>query len=325
MYQPLDAACEYAQVTRGQIIHHLNTRGAPIVIFGDSMMRQLFLRIVMMMRGQQRLLDPHMQTHAQFAMCKEADAFRVLNPANSSDPEAATSEGMISSIATFFPMYNGTGIDAARLSLARCSRRPIHIDFVWAPFFSHQANMIPKYLESLPPGVKPIMISSVGYWENSYSQPPERYLDALAAAGPKARQVLMVSVPTVKLRPLDYEAERVVRFTKRNLYTQKWVKDHGEPFYYVDFDTLSNAPVHPPTGGGTDKHYICSVLWKRPCHGCPAVRLDHTDGTWIDGELQPQMSDALVGSIHMSEDGRCTDETNRAVWSIVLNTVLGRD
>jgi hypothetical protein len=29
---------------------------APLVVIGDSMMRQLFLRLVMMMRGQQRLL-----------------------------------------------------------------------------------------------------------------------------------------------------------------------------------------------------------------------------------------------------------------------------
>lgn len=37
----------------------------------------------MMMRGQQRLLDYHLHTHAQYSVCKEADVFRIAtNSAN---------------------------------------------------------------------------------------------------------------------------------------------------------------------------------------------------------------------------------------------------
>jgi hypothetical protein len=56
-YQPLaPESCRYSSYTRGQVMATLESIKAPLVVIGDSMMRQLFLRLVMMMRGQQRLL-----------------------------------------------------------------------------------------------------------------------------------------------------------------------------------------------------------------------------------------------------------------------------
>lgn len=69
--------CRYAEVTRGQLTKTLEDLGAPLVVFGDSMLRQAYLRLVMMMRGQERLLDYAIHTHAQYLTCDEADAFRI--------------------------------------------------------------------------------------------------------------------------------------------------------------------------------------------------------------------------------------------------------
>ena len=83
IFQPSDNDCRFDEISRGQVLHYLNTRGAPLLVIGDSMMRQFFLRLVMMMRGQQRLLDYHLHTHAQYSICKEADVFRIAtNSAN---------------------------------------------------------------------------------------------------------------------------------------------------------------------------------------------------------------------------------------------------
>jgi hypothetical protein len=63
-FQPTDAACRYGEVTRGQLLRWLRQRGAHVAVLGDSMMRQAFLRLVMMLRGQTRLLDYHLHSHA---------------------------------------------------------------------------------------------------------------------------------------------------------------------------------------------------------------------------------------------------------------------
>ena len=76
-FQPIDNTCRYQSISRGQVLHYLHARRAIITVIGDSMMRQFFLRLVMMMRGQQRLLDYHLHTHAQYFVCREADAFRL--------------------------------------------------------------------------------------------------------------------------------------------------------------------------------------------------------------------------------------------------------
>ena len=58
------------------ILENLN---APLVVVGDCMMRQVFLRLVMLIRGQQRLLDYKVLTNAQYLVCPEADAFRIAS------------------------------------------------------------------------------------------------------------------------------------------------------------------------------------------------------------------------------------------------------
>jgi len=78
VYQPAaPETCRYEEVTRGQLMKVLEELDAPLVVFGDSMLRQAYLRLVMMMRGQERMLDYAVHTHAQYLACDEADAFRV--------------------------------------------------------------------------------------------------------------------------------------------------------------------------------------------------------------------------------------------------------
>lgn len=46
-----------------------------IVVAGDSMMRQFYLRLLHQLRGRRRLFDYRVHTHAKYTHCEEADAF----------------------------------------------------------------------------------------------------------------------------------------------------------------------------------------------------------------------------------------------------------
>lgn len=46
-----------------------------IVIAGDSMMRQFYLRLIHQMRGRRRVFDYRVHTHAKYTYCDEADVF----------------------------------------------------------------------------------------------------------------------------------------------------------------------------------------------------------------------------------------------------------
>lgn len=51
-----------------QVLGFLQERSMDVLVAGDSMMRQLFIRLVHMMRGVKRPLDYHIHTHASYAV-----------------------------------------------------------------------------------------------------------------------------------------------------------------------------------------------------------------------------------------------------------------
>lgn len=56
-----------------QVLDFLQGGDMDILVAGDSMMRQLYIRLVHMMRGSRRVLDYHIHTHANYAVsCKAA-------------------------------------------------------------------------------------------------------------------------------------------------------------------------------------------------------------------------------------------------------------
>jgi len=87
-FEPTDSTCRYKEISRGQVMRFLALHNSSFVVVGDSTMRQAFLRMVAMMRGQQRLVDPHVHTHAQYQVCREVDFLRLAanNPAGYASP-----------------------------------------------------------------------------------------------------------------------------------------------------------------------------------------------------------------------------------------------
>ena len=316
-FQPTQDACKYAEITRGQILHYLHSRGSSLAVMGDSMMRQLFLRLVMMIRGEKRLLDYHQHTHAQCAVCREADMFR-LSTFNSNLTSQEPNDGHLQTkIPSFFRMVSGPGTLMAHEALSACSRAPVQIHYLHSPRFINQAENIPMYLKSLLPGAKPVMLLSVGYWQNG-EEVLQDYLNVLDMLTTKARKVFIVSVPTVRV----VDPERAGFYRSRNAFMKGWVESKGEPFAFLDYDAISLAQHPPPGGADNNWHYMCSVGWRIACHECPLVRIDHDNGQNEFGEPIPQILHGNIERIMSTEDGMCTDEMNRNLWQVVFNTLI---
>ncbi len=165
VYEPTDSSCRYAEIGRGQILHYLRSRNSPIVVAGDSMMRQFFLRLVTMMRGQARMVDYHQHAHAMYAVCREADVFRMSTNNSNSTSVSPNDEHLIDKISPFFGVRNGPGTAMARAAMSKCTRAPALLHYMHLPTFEQQTRGLLEYLERTPATfVKPVYLVSVGYW-----------------------------------------------------------------------------------------------------------------------------------------------------------------
>lgn len=323
-FQPSDNECRYESVTRSQVLRYLGIRGSPIVVIGDSMMRQLFLRLVFMMRGQQRLLDYHLHTHAQYLVCNEADAFRLAIGSPNMSRASVDIEYLGKTGKDFFKMKFGPGRQAARSSLQACTTGPVvRFEYMHSPEWQDQILAVPSYFNGvLSPGERPVVVMSVGYWEQDAAV-PENYLTMLTRIKSQARKIFILSIPTIRVTNSD----RREAYRLRNARMKEWVEGAGEPFAFVDFDAMSHAKAPPPGGSMNNWHYMCSVAWRTRCgrnKECGLVIVDHSETSFNSstGAFYFQIPRGLVDRIHATEDGLCGDEMNRNVWQVVFNTLL---
>lgn len=70
------AVCELYMPSADEMLHIMQTRR--IVFFGDSMARQLFLRLVAHMRGQPAVIDSHFHENAVYTVTPHGDTVAVL-------------------------------------------------------------------------------------------------------------------------------------------------------------------------------------------------------------------------------------------------------
>jgi len=176
--------------------------------------------------------------------------------------------------------------------------------------------MVPYYMDALPVGVKPVVLTSIGFWEGA-AEVPQAYLDMLTSLASRTTKVLVVSIPRVRVP----DPQRSEVYRGRNEFMRQWVNQQGEPFTFVDFDALSMAPTSPPGGAANNWHYMCSVTWRTQCSYCQLLRIDPNNGVDPDGLPATQIQ-GNVERMHMDEDGFCADETNRNLWQVVMNTVV---
>lgn len=66
---------------RHEVMERLLGGSTDIVVAGDSMMRQFYLRLVQQLRGQRRLFDYRVHTHATYSYCEEVRVLRLRHAA----------------------------------------------------------------------------------------------------------------------------------------------------------------------------------------------------------------------------------------------------
>ena len=70
-FQPTDSSCRYKLISRGQLMQFMAQNNSSLLFVGDSTQRQLFLRLIAMLRGQSQLVDFHAHTHCSYHLCRE--------------------------------------------------------------------------------------------------------------------------------------------------------------------------------------------------------------------------------------------------------------
>jgi hypothetical protein len=350
VFQPTSPAkCRYAEMTRGQVLHLLEGGGGGglLTVFGDSMLRQAFLRLVLMLRGQHRLLDFAVHANSQYFTCDEADAFRISDVAyRIADPTdtSAHNPDMLnqtsyteSRMLPFFRMQQGPGRIATRQSLSRCSRPPVELQYVFSPRFDQQATALRVYADSLlagktpfpatgkltTPGRRPVVVVGIHYWEG-LPEIPEDYLEALLNLKSKAKKIVVIGIATGYVPENDdYQVRRKGYYHERNQFMKKWVAEQGAPFLFVDYDVLSSQTLDPRPAGPmkNDKHWMCRLGWL--LFDFPKLVVDNSSsGVNAVGVPMHQVSRPLVEKIFVADDAQCADETNRNLWQLILNAIV---
>lgn len=310
-FQPSHKKCRYTEINRGQVMRLLS-KSKSIVVIGDSTMRQLYLRLIAMMRGQKRMLDLHVHTHIQYFVCREVDFLRLST--NRGDKEASPSDSWFLKhiISAFFSMEIGPGREDAARVLSECSTNGganqssslSQINYMQAPLYMAQAEMLQTYIKSQKQAdAKPICVISVGFRQTG-SDVPAAYLQALRDVEDKVSRIVYIGVPTVDVRDQAQKKELV----KRNEFMKGWIDGQTNGKYlYVDVDALASAP-NAPRGTKGSKHYQCWIEW--------------TSSQFPFGTDNPSGMSQFHGSvekIHPDVQGECADEMNRNIWQIILN------
>eukprot|EP00890_Picochlorum_soloecismus_P004535 jgi/Picsp_1/5082/NSC_02445-R1_---NA--- len=310
-FQPSDSQCRYMDINRGQILNLFSSHSHSnsLVVIGDSTMRQLYLSLIALMRGQTRFIDHHVHTHIQYFVCREVDFLRLS--ANSSGKKTSPFDSCFlrSIIPTFFGMKVGPGkIDAERI-LKECDADPLQLNYLQAPLFMAQADMLSRYVSSMNKTIgKPVVVFSIGYWQTG-GEVPHTYLNTLTKLEESVSRFVYIGVPTIKVSNKT-EKDNINR---RNEFMKGWIEARGPKYLYIDFNLLAVAK-DAPKGTKGSKHYACWIEWSKSIFPFGAV--DNPAGTsQIYGD---------VSKIHPDLEGECADPMGKAVWTVLLNALYDK-
>mmetsp|Transcript_3550 Transcript_3550/g.10331 ORF Transcript_3550/g.10331 Transcript_3550/m.10331 type:complete len:816 (-) Transcript_3550:2377-4824(-) len=307
------AGCSYFNYRRAEILDKLLGENIDIVVAGDSMMRQNYLRLVQMMRGRHRIFDYRVHTHASYSYCDEADTFRTASyMADMKQPEKSY---LTEVIPEFFAR------DDTADGLKQCTRGVGRLDFLHAPLFATHGPSIELYLKTANPKRRLVVLSYVGVW-TKVPKIPSHYFQTLerVAAHSAGGVVLSLSIPTFREIRVP---ERAKKYRERNFRMREWVQRQEGRAGFIDYESLSLTPGAPPTTVH-DKHYMCYVTWPQEGRGGANTATLRSQMLEVNS-FRERLYDNPIGNVWMTEDGECYDEMNRALWTVALNSIMQAD
>jgi len=303
VFQP-DAGCVYYQYGRQEILESFQGASTDIMIVGDSFLRQLFVRLLHLMRGQERVVDYKIHTHASYATCDAADSF-VVAPAYN-DGLGANKDKQFYSVNSFFLGHNVTSDPR----WSDCSQQPMQVHYMFGSTFRQQVRNLERYSkDGWEPTTKIDVVISVMFWTHEWETPAE-WLDALAAlkAQKFVRRLFLLGIPTARVDPT--KPDYVKAYQNRNHMMREWVANQTSGAHYIDFDVLSTSDGIPGACTGGNKHYACHL------------RYTYKDGNTTDSHFRDPFMQVPLNALYSSEDGECFDDVNAAVWQMYFNVAM---
>ena len=256
---------------------------AVLFIIGDSMLRQLFVRLIALFRQQEQVVDYSVHIHAVYEHCGDSDFFLAFGQWSK----------------------HGATIPPHEVPFPAGNNGCLQVQSLFAVSFEHQRRLFVKLSDHYLKGK--FFILGVHFWESRATVPLE-YLEQLERLSSHARHVSIVGAPTIKAGHL------AASLRARNLQMQKWVEEHrkvGRPTVsYIDFDTLARFPGAPPGVVNNNWHYQCFLV---------PINIASTSSTnwWV------RWPNTSYGSqvVQMREDGTCFDDMNASLWAVLSSSL----
>lgn len=302
-----DNGCEYHQYSRAEILEFYQGTATDILVVGDSFMRQLFVRLTHILRGQERVVDFKIHTHASYATCDEVDNF-LVSPAYTPSL-TADKDKQFRGVDTFFHLQNISSEE----TWSTCSDRPMQVNYLFGSTFRQQERNIQRYASSgFQKGSQVDVIISVMFWTHAWETPQE-WLDAISVLKSQSfvRKVFLLGIPTARVSP-SYP-EYVKAYQNRNRMMREWVANQTEGAAYIDFDVLSTAPNTPGACDKKNKHYACHLRY------ADKPNLNSSSG---EKRFYEPVHETPLSGLYGSEDGECYDDMNAAVWQLYFNVAM---
>lgn len=337
-----NTGCRFHSYTRRQVLGCL--ADTTVMMWGDSMLRQLFNRVPSLFRGQRRSYDAQRWRAERYDVCEAADA-RTMAPT-------------IDGLAPKDFHYAGWGLAALTddpaqllLSLDEVPRtelldlvdpnaepkefpgrtcgdtRPVSFVFVPATGFQPTHRFMGMYMDKKYGNhtdlSKAVFLTQVGFWDFESEVPPDKYLQTLQDALDRGlKRLVIVLVPT-PLVGIDERDPRRGLLRGRNDFMRRWAANETSGrTSVIDFDTLSLAPNAPTglLGNWTDWHYMCKFVWyaEEPEHNVTAAELAPRSHTWLDP------GGWTLGDLNTNWPRDCIDDMNRVVLQLLFNDLCNR-
>ena len=280
MFKP-QSRCMYHSYSREEALLCLSKQHKTrIVIIGDSLWRQLYMRLVYFVRQPTFLIDHTCHFNSRYGVCETHD-----NIEHSGVSETVDAPGWEKRFQETF------GQRSALEGLCRIN--PIEVHFLWAQHFDRQISRIQTYLELFPKSASEkllFIIGAPGFWALDEQTVPLEYFDMLDTIPQRVSQAYIMGVPTLHVQTVEQQHNLQLR----NEQLKQWVTESpSDRMQYFDYDTFARADNAPANLMFHDWHYMC-----------------HWDFMGCNSH----------SSLMPTQDCNCQDDMNLAIWQGIFNS-----
>lgn len=182
-------------------------------------------------------------------------------------------------------------------TLQECRAPPIELHYLWAQLFDRQVSRLSNYLSLFPEQDSEelvLIVGAPGYWVQEESTVPSSYFDMLEAAAGQVSHVFVMGAPTEHVPVAEHQRNLQLR----NEQLRQWVANQSSAAVeFFDYNRIARASNAPRNLQFNDWHFACH--WDYI--GCTARN-----------------------SLAPTQDCRCQDDMNLAIWQGLLNSICNR-